>query len=124
MEKRMIQNSKVIWVLKSLLISYIVTGVMMIILTLLLYKLDLNEQKVSMGIVVIYVLATLAGGFAIGKFAKVRRFIWGLSLGIVYFAMLLLISLGVYRTFQGTGTSILTTFILCAGGGMLGGMLS
>ena len=124
MERKLKADSKVIWILKSLLISYVITGVLMLVLTLLLYKFDLNEQKVSIGIIVVYVLATLAGGFSIGKFAKVRKFIWGISLGIAYFALLLLISLGVYRTLQGGGTNIITTFILCAGGGMIGGMLS
>lgn len=124
MERKFKPQPKVVWVLKSLLISYVITGIMLLVLTLLLYKFDLNEQKVSMGIVAIYVLATLVGGFAIGKFAKVKKFLWGLSLGIGYFALLLLISLGVYRSLQGGGVNIMTTFMLCAGGGMLGGMLS
>lgn len=124
MEKRLRRDSKVMWMLKALLVSYIVTGILLLVLTLLLYKFDLNEQKVSFGIIAVYVLSTLVGGFVLGKVAKVRKFIWGLSLGVAYFALLLLISIGVYRTLQGGGSNILTSFILCAGGGMLGGMLS
>ena len=56
--------------------------------------------------------------------AKFRKFAWGLTIGILYFGLLLLISLGVYRSMQGSGANILTTFLLCAGGGMLGGMVS
>ena len=56
--------------------------------------------------------------------AKVKRFIWGLGLGIAYFALLLLITLGVYHTLNGDGANLVTTFILCAGGGMVGGMIS
>jgi len=124
MEKKLRRDSKVMWVLKSLLVSYIVTGILLLILTLLLYKFDLDEQKVSFAIIAVYVLSTLVGGFVLGKFAKVRKFVWGLSLGVAYFALLLLISIGVYRSLQGGGSNILTTFVLCAGGGMLGGMLS
>jgi len=124
MEKKLRRDSKVKWVLKSLLVSYIVTGILLLILTLLLYKFDLDEQKVSFAIIAVYVLSTLVGGFVLGKFAKVRKFVWGLSLGVAYFALLLLISIGVYRSLQGGGSNILTTFVLCAGGGMLGGMLS
>lgn len=124
MERRIQKDSKVMWVLKSLLASYIVTGIMLLVLTVLLYKLDLNEKAVSAGIVAIYVMATLIGGIIIGKLARVRRFVWGLGLGIGYFALLLLITLGVYHTLNGNAANLITTFILCAGGGMVGGMIS
>jgi len=124
MEKKLRNGSKGIWMLKSLIAAYIVTGILLLILTFLLYRLNLDEQMVSMGITVIYVLSTLVGGVVIGKLAKVRKFVWGISLGVAYFALLLVISLGVYRTLQGDGMDIVTTFLLCAGGGMFGGMIS
>ena len=129
MEKETAKNRsggevKVAWILKALLCAYVVTGILLLLLTLLLYKMNLDEGKVTAGIIVIYVLSTFVGGFAAGKMAKVRRFVWGLSIGVLYFALLLLISLGIYRTVQGNGANVLTTFLLCAGGGMLGGMIS
>lgn len=124
MERQVRRDSKVMWVLKALLSAYIVTGILLLILTFLLYKFELNESLVSAAIVAIYVVSTLIGGIVIGKIARVRRFVWGLSLGIIYFALLFLITLGVYRTLNGDGVSLMTTFILCAGGGMAGGMIS
>lgn len=124
MERRIQKDSKVMWVLKSLLASYIVTGILLLLLTMGLYKMDLDEKVVSAAIVAIYVAATLIGGIIIGKLAKVKRYLWGLGLGIGYFALLLLITLGVYHTLNGNGSGLLTTFILCAGGGMAGGMIS
>ena len=124
MERQVRKDSKVMWVLKALLASYIVTGILLLLLTMALYKMELNEKMVSAVIVAIYVMATLIGGILIGKMAKVKRFIWGLGLGIAYFALLLLITLGVYHTLNGDGANLVTTFILCAGGGMVGGMIS
>lgn len=124
MEKMIQKEWKIGWLLKALLISYLSTGVFLLILTGLLYRFDLSEKVVTVGIIIIYVLSTFVGGFVIGKMAKTRRFVWGFSMGIAYFGLLLLISLAVYRTLQGDGTQIMTTFALCAGGGMLGGMLS
>lgn len=124
MEKKLRNQSKGIWMLKSLIAAYIVTGILLLILTFLLYRLNLDEQMVHMGITVIYVLSTLVGGVVIGKLAKVRKFVWGISLGVAYFVLLLVISLGVYRTLQGDGINIITTFLLCTGGGMFGGMIS
>ena len=124
MERQVRKDSKVMWVLKALLASYIVTGILLLLLTMALYKMELNEKMVSAAIVAIYVMATLIGGILIGKMAKVNRFIWGLGLGVAYFALLLLITLGVYHTLNGDGANLVTTFILCAGGGMAGGMIS
>ena len=110
--------------MKSLLVSYVLTGVLLLLLAVALYKLELNEKAVSAAIVAIYIVSTLIGGIIIGKFARVRRYLWGLGLGIGYFALLLLITLGVYRTLNGDAANMVTTFVLCAGGGMAGGMLS
>lgn len=110
--------------LKALLCAYVVTGIMLLLLTVLLYKAGLNEENVNAGIILTYVISTFAGGFVIGKLTGVKRFLWGLLAGILYFALLLLISLGVYHSLQGEAGNLLTTFLLCAGGGMLGGMVS
>lgn len=112
------------WLLKSLLCAYIVTGLLLLLLTLLLYKLNLDEAKVTIGIIVAYVLSTFAGGFVAGKLTRNRRFLWGLGIGITYFVVLFIVSFALYRELQGNGINVVTTFLLCAGGGMLGGMLS
>lgn len=124
MDRGMKKDSKVLWVLKALLVAYVVTAILLLILAALLYKMELDEKAVSAGIVAIYIASTLIGGLVLGKMAKMRRFLWGLGLGIAYFAFLLLITVGVYRTLDGSGIHTLTTFILCAGGGMIGGMIS
>lgn len=110
--------------LKALLCAYVVTGIMLLILTVLLYKAGLSEENVNAGIILTYVISTFAGGFVIGKLARVKKFLWGLLTGALYFVLLLLISLGVYHTLQAEIVNLLTTFLLCAGGGMLGGMVS
>lgn len=111
-------------ILKALLCAYIVTGIMLLILTILLYKAGLSEENVNAGIILTYVISTFAGGFVMGKLTGTKKFLWGLLLGVLYFVLLLLISLGVYHTLQTEITNLLTTFLLCAGGGMLGGMVS
>ena len=124
MERQEKRETKMVWMLKSLLFSYVVTGMLLALLTVLLYKFELDEQLVSAAIVAIYVLVTMAGGLVIGKLVKVRRFLWGLGLGAAYFALLMLITLGVYHTLIGNAVNMITAFILCSGGGMIGGMIS
>ncbi|HJC90941.1 MAG TPA: TIGR04086 family membrane protein [Candidatus Mediterraneibacter excrementigallinarum] len=110
--------------LKALLCAYIITGILLLVLALLLYKLGLSEENVNAGIILIYVISTFAGGFVMGKLSGTRRFLWGLIAGVIYFALLILISFGIYHSIQSGAGSMATTLLLCAGGGMLGGMVS
>lgn len=114
----------IMWMVKALLAAYVVTGILLIILALALYKFELNEGAVTAGVTAVYLISTFTGGLVVGKLAKVRRFLWGIVLGILYFALLLLVTVGIYRTFHGSSTEILVTFALCEGGGMAGGMIS
>ena len=70
MERRFRRDSKALWVLKALLVSYIVTGVLLLVLAMLLYKFELDEKTVSAGIVAIYVASTLIGGLVLGKWRR------------------------------------------------------
>ena len=42
--ENMQKNIKVIWWIKSLLASYIVTGISLLVLTFFMYKFELNEK--------------------------------------------------------------------------------
>jgi putative membrane protein (TIGR04086 family) len=115
---------KVMWILKTLLASYIITGVLLLLLTFLVYKFQLDEQIVIGAIVVIYVISTFCGGFIIGKLMGVKKYLWGMAIGVLYVFLLFAISYGVYREFNTNGLHMLTTIALCVGGGILGGMIS
>lgn len=117
-------EKKAVDILKALLCAYVMTGILLLILTVLLYKAGLSEENINAGIILTYVISTFSGGFVIGKLAGVKKFLWGLLLGIMYFVLLLLISLGIYHSLQSDMMNLVTTFLLCVGGGMLGGMVS
>ncbi len=121
---RLEKNQKIIWLLKALLFSYVVTGISLLLLSVLLYKFEWNEHLVSAAIVAVYVLSTVVGGIVIGKLVRTRRFFWGLLLGNLYFILLLIITIILYHSLSGNGLNMLTAWILCTGGGMTGGMIS
>ena len=47
--ENMQKNIKVIWWIKSLLASYIVTGILLLVLTFFMYKFELNEKIIYIG---------------------------------------------------------------------------
>ncbi len=103
--------------------AYLVTAGILFMLALFLYHFDLSKEVISTGIILTYVAAGLFAGFLAGKRMKQKKYIWGLFMGVAYYVVLLMLSLLTKHSVYST-ESVLTTFILCAGGGMLGGMLS
>ena len=75
----------ILFLLKTLLFSYILTGALLALLAFLLYKVGLTEKIVSIVIIAIYVAATFFAGFMAGKKLKNRKFLWGLLMGSAYF---------------------------------------
>lgn len=115
---------KTLSLLKKLLFAYIVTAVLLMILSFALYKMQLQEGTVRIGIIVIYGISCFFAGFIAGKTEVKRQFLWGLFIGVMYFVVLLVITLLVKHSLQDILGKGLTTFLICAGSGMLGGMLS
>lgn len=113
-----------LYMVKALLCAYITTGGMLVVLSLLLYKFGLSEENINAGIILTYIISTFAGGFVIGKLTGKKKFIWGVLSGVLYFLLLLVISFGIYHSLQEEMTGLFTAFLMCAGGGMLGGMVS
>ena len=124
MEKGKACQDAAVRLIKSLLAAYIVTGLLLLLLALLLYKLQLSESVVNIGIIAIYVAACFLGGFLEGRMMKTRKFLWGGAFGLLYFAVLAIISLAVGQGFSGSSSHFVTTLILCMAGGTLGGMVS
>lgn len=124
MRENVKNKPEVIFLLKCLVFSYIITGVLLMVLAFLLYRLQLKENIVSIGIIVIYTAASFFAGFAAGKKMGSRKFLWGLLMGVLYFTVLTIVSLIVNRQIDDIAGNFVTALGICAGSGMLGGMLS
>ena len=100
-----------------------ITGILLLGLAFLLYKLGLGESQVNLGIMVTYIISCLAGGFYMGRKGKNRRFLWGMGLGFGYAALLWAVTYLTERSGGDLKETVLMFFI-CVLGGALGGMLS
>ncbi len=123
-EREMESGLPILFLLKCLLFSYILTGGLLMLLALLVFRFSLSENIVSIAIIVIYIGATFFAGFVTGKKLKNRKFMWGLLMGSLYFIVLVILSLAINHSFKDVTTNFFTVMVMCAGSGMLGGMLS
>ena len=93
MLKKLNLSSRLTFILKCLLISYLLTTGLLLLLALMLYRFDLSEKTVSICIIGIYIIITFLAGFLAGKREGSRKFLWGLLMGGLYFTILIVISL-------------------------------
>jgi putative membrane protein (TIGR04086 family) len=124
MGKRELYTKKLLFITKCMLAAYVLTAGLLLLLAFMLYRFRLSEKVVSLSIIAIYVVVTFLLGMLAGKTADRRRFLWGLVLGVAYYVILVVVSLIVNKGAEAVAANMLTTFLLCAGSGMLGGMLS
>ncbi len=115
---------KLISVLKKLLLAYIITAVLLVVLSFALFKLQLQEGTIRLAIVFIYAISCFVAGFLEGKAREKQQFVWGFLTGVAYFIVLFVVSVVVKQSLQEVMDKTVTTFLICAGSGMLGGMLS
>ena len=115
MEKKLFGNICFTRLVKALMLSYFLTMLMLLGLSFGLYKFDLSEKTVRIGILAVYIISTIAGGFAMGKMGKTMKFLRGLMIRMLYFLLLLAISAGIYRSVQG-GMQMMIAWILCGAG--------
>ena len=124
MGKKEIYTEKVIFITKCMLMAYILTAGLLLLLAFMLYRFGLSEKVVSICIIAIYIAVTFLAGLIAGNRAGKRRFLWGLAMGVTYYVILVIVSVIVNRGAEAVAGNMVTVFFLCAGSGMMGGMLS
>ena len=117
------QKAGYIVLIKNMVLAYLVSLMALLIVAFLLYKLRISERTVEICMIMIYVGSTFFAGFLSGGKLKKMKFLWGLLAGVLYFAVLVILSMAAGREAI-VDKNFWLTWVLCAGGGMLGGMLS
>ncbi len=104
----------IMWLVKALLAAYVVTGILLIILALALYKFELNEGAVTAGVTAVYLISTFTGGLVVGKLAKSQAVPVGNCSGEYCIFALLCLSQSESTVHFMEAVQILVTFALCA----------
>ena len=117
-------KEKIISVLKTLLFMCLTTVAMMLLLSMLFYKVHISDMGIRMGAIATYLVTNFVGGFIFGKVNEKRKYLYGIIIGIIYFVLLVFATI-----IFGNGKEVFTitsiiSLICCTVGGMLGGMLS
>ena len=110
--------------IRTTFVTYVLTAVFLLILAFSLYQFHLSEGQVHLGVNAIYIASCFIGGILAGKAARVRRFVWGLITGSVYFLVLFAASWLIHKGIGSSVQELALIYAMCAGSGTVGGMVS
>ena len=104
-----------------LLTQIILTTVILIVSSGIIWKYAYDEKAISAVVTGTYIVVNILGGIIAGKLFKKNKFLWGLAAGVIYFSVLLLFGIVIFKT--GTpGINVVGNALICAVSGMTGGM--
>ena len=104
-----------------LLTQIILTTVILFVSSGIIWKYAYDEKAISAVVTGTYIVVNILGGIIAGKLFKKNKFLWGLATGVIYFSVLLLFGIVIFKT--GTpGINVVGNALICAVSGMTGGM--
>ena len=101
-----------------LLTQIILTTVILFVSSGIIWKYAYDEKAISAVVTGTYIVVNILGGIIAGKLFKKNKFLWGLAAGVIYFSVLLLFGIVIFKT----GTPVVGNALICAVSGMTGGM--
>ena len=116
-------KGKAVKMVKSITVSYLLTAVMLLLLSFIMYKCKVSMSGANSGILASYVLSCLIGGFIFSGCLAQKKYLGGALLGVVYFAVVYLVSAVWNQSIAAQMPGMLTAFLICVFSGMLGGMI-
>ena len=105
----------------ALFCSFLMTVLFLVVIAFVALKAGFGEKTISGIMIAVYVLAPAVGGYLLGRKRKVNRFLWGLCVGVLYFAVYAIIAISTKDVSFGNIAWVMLPVCL---GGMAGGMLS
>lgn len=116
-------KAKVVKMVKSVVAAYVITAVVLLVLSFIMYRCKISMTGANSGILLTYVLSCLVGGFLFSGCLAQKRYLGGGLLGVVYFLVAYVVSAVWNQSLADQMPGMLTAFLICIFSGMLGGMI-
>lgn len=116
-------KAKVVKMAKSVAVAYVLTAIVLFVLSFIMYKCKISMTGANNGIMLTYVLSCIVGGFIFSGSLEQKRYLGGGLMGVVYFLIVYVVSAVWNQSLVGQMPGMLTAFLICVFSGMLGGMI-
>lgn len=111
-------------ILKSLMGGYVITCVLLLLLSFGLYKFSLSNWIITTGIIITYAVSCFLGGLYLASKESSRKLLWGLLYGILYYIILAIASLIISKGAPANFSEAIRSLIVCIAASLVGGFAS
>lgn len=108
----------------SIAMAMMLTIILLLLLAMGLYLFQWNMEKVMIGMIGIYIISCMTGGWIAGRTIKKQKYVWGALIGLLYFLVAILISVLSETGIRSQGVELLAIAVMCLGAGTFGGMIA
>lgn len=108
----------------STAIAMMLTIILLLLLAMGLYFLQWNMEKVMIGIIGIYIISCMTGGWIAGRTIKKQKYLWGALIGLLYFLVVIIFSVLSETGIRSQGVELFAIAVMCLGAGTIGGMIA
>lgn len=109
-------------IIKGLIISYGLTLIVMLILSLLITYTSLTQECTTSVALITTGVAVFVCGFKSAKAIGSKGWLWGIISGLLYMGIMFIIGFSVYDEYN-IGTKALLMLAIAVAGGVIGGIL-
>lgn len=118
------KKSRGMKVVLILALMFVISAIILTVLAGIVWRTEVGTGFISGGVIAVYVISCLIGGFCMGKNMGKQKFFWGMLIGIIYFGILAGVGQLVYHSPLKENIHIVSSLLICGVAGMLGGMLA
>lgn len=117
-------NRIIVTFLKELLLEMIISAILLVCISFIVLRMSPAVAVIKILILIIYGISTFAGGYIIGKIMNRKKIVWGAISGIIYFAVIAIVSFIVKGGIDAGTVSVISSLIVSVAAGSMGGMIS
>lgn len=118
----MFTKSRINYLLKGLLLSFIITIVLLLILSLLLTFTSIREARLPLFNNIVMVISIVVGSMYVAIKTKENGWLNGAILGLIYFFIVLLFNLIFFKSFD-SNLLVISKLVLSTIMGLIGGII-
>ncbi len=116
-------KKKIMMMTKGVVAAYVLSAICLAVLAFVIFKWEVSDEVVRGGIIFSYIISCFVGGCVSSAGGKGRRYLHGLLCGLIYYIILMILSVTAGGATLTHISGMMSTFFLCCLGGMLGGMM-
>ncbi len=117
-------NQKIICLLRTTILCYLISFLLISACAAVVWKSGFSASQMKLAIYAVYAVSCLCGGFFAGRKLQEKRILWGMASGLIYFVVLIALSVILTHAVPTFSSKALLTLGLCLIGSIIGAVIS